>query len=128
MYKTALLFGIFFCLFGVIIGAFGAHYLKSIISSEGLKTFEVGVRYQFYHGFALIFSGVLYIMYKNKFIYWATYSFAIGIFLFSGSIYLLSILKETTTIGLSAIGVLTPMGGLCFAAGWLFLFIAIQKK
>jgi uncharacterized membrane protein YgdD (TMEM256/DUF423 family) len=125
MYKPALIAGILFAGFAVVIGAFGAHYLKSILSTEQLVSFETGVRYQFYHSFALLITGILahFTTSKMKLI---TAFFSIGIILFSGSIYMLTVLKATSSIGLGAIGILTPIGGLCFIVAWsLLLFKAI---
>ena len=125
--KNALLLGALFALSSVVIGAFGAHYLKTIFSPEILTSFETGVRYQFYHAVALLFFG-LYTkengMYQ-KFIFWF---FTIGIVLFSGSIYLLCFLKGTLHIGLGGLGILTPIGGMFFIIAWALLVLSILKK
>ncbi len=82
----------------VILGAFGAHGLKQILPLESVATFETGVRYQFYHVFALLAAGVLFERFKSKWIKYAGYAFIIGILLFSGSLYLLTLLKTTPTL------------------------------
>ena len=128
MYKPALFTGSIFALLAVVLGAFGAHYLKSIFAPEVLSSFETGVRYQFYHAFALLFLG-LYASYSNLKIIRPIYLFfSLGILLFSGSIYLLCILKTSNTIGLRGIGILTPLGGLCFIIAWSLLIISIYRN
>jgi uncharacterized membrane protein YgdD (TMEM256/DUF423 family) len=112
----------------VILGAFGAHGLKQILPAEALTTFETGVRYHFYHSIALMISGIVYERFRNQWILFACYSFVTGIVLFSGSLYLLSWLKETETVGLSKIGIITPFGGLFFIAGWIALAIGFKSK
>lgn len=105
----------------VALGAFGAHGLKKYVPAESITTFETGVKYQFYHVFALIAVAILYHKNPRRITKWAGYLFIIGIFLFSGSLYLLTALKATNTVGLSGIGIITPFGGLAFIAGWLGL-------
>ncbi len=107
----------------VILGAFGAHSLKAILTPEQLQTFEVGVRYHFYHVVALLLTAILYKEYTHKLLVWAGNFFIAGIFLFSGSLYLLS-----TTTGFKMLGVITPIGGVCFIAGWLLLAFGCSKK
>lgn len=128
MYKPALLSGSFFAMLAVITGAFGAHYLKTIFSAEILGSFETGVRYQFYHALALLLTGMMSTQLQSGWLRRATYFFIAGIILFSGSIYLLCFLKNNQVIGLQGIGVLTPLGGLCFIAGWLMLLLAAWKS
>src|SRR5688500_6082463 len=112
----------------VVLGAFGAHALKKYVSPEAVSTFETGVRYQFYHCFALFFVGILYGRFPLEFIAWSGYSFIAGISLFSGSLYLLTALQSTEQVGLRKIGIITPFGGLFFIAGWLFMLIAFIKS
>lgn len=112
----------------VALGAFGAHSLKKIVSPEAVATFETGVRYQFYHTFALLLIAVLYEKFPNKFLVWAGNSFLTGMLLFSGSLYLLALLNASSNVGLRKIGIVTPFGGLFFIAGWLFLMWGISRK
>ena len=120
---AALLAGI-----SVILGAFGAHTLKQFISDKSLLTFETGVRYQFYHAIALVFTGILYKEFSNKSLLWAGRMFCLGILLFSGSLYFLAVVNLTENAGLKGIGAITPLGGACFIAGWILLFIGVSKK
>lgn len=105
----------------VALGAFGAHGLKAYVPAESITTFDTGVKYQFYHVFALLAVAYLNHHYPNKWFKWAGILFIIGIFLFSGSLYLLTALKATGTVGLSGIGIITPFGGLAFIAGWVLV-------
>lgn len=111
----------------VLIGAFAAHGLKPRISPEALTTFETGVKYHFYHTFALL---AVYFMTKqaqttqyNK----AFYCFVTGIILFSGSLYFLAT-REIHGINLGALGILTPIGGVFFIVGWLMLGFSFSKE
>src|SRR5258705_7770872 len=97
----------------VILGAFAAHSLREILSAEQLQIFHTGVEYQFYHSLALIAVGILYQNFKNLWIRYSGYAFFTGIILFSGSLYVLA-----TFSSLSYFGIITPIGGLCFIAGW----------
>jgi uncharacterized membrane protein YgdD (TMEM256/DUF423 family) len=112
----------------VALGAFAAHGLKKIVPPETVASFETGVRYQFYHTFALLVIGLLLDKWQNQWLTWAGYCFIIGIVLFSGSLYLLTALKATETVGLTGIGIITPFGGLFFIAGWLLMLAGIVKQ
>jgi uncharacterized membrane protein YgdD (TMEM256/DUF423 family) len=107
----------------VILGAFGAHALKARLTADQLQTFEVGVRYHFYHAFALLLTGILYKEFSGKLLVWAGNLFIAGTVLFSGSLYLLSNIE-----GLKKLGMITPIGGVCFIAGWLLLAAGCFKQ
>jgi len=109
----------------VILGAFGAHGLKPLLTPQMLTTFETGVRYQFYHTLALILIVVLYQFSKSKKLIIASYFFIAGLILFSGSLYLLSItsINQNTWTWL---GPITPLGGVCFIIGWFYLFLSAK--
>ena len=121
--QTAAILG----LLAVALGAFGAHTLKQYIEQDALNTFETGVRYQFYHALALLAVGMLLEKFPNKQLRYAGYCFIGGVVLFSGSLYALTALKATATVGLSGIGVVTPLGGVLFILGWLFLLLGVRK-
>ncbi len=120
--KTAAILGAL----AVGLGAFGAHALKGLVSELAVNTFETGVRYHFYHVFALALTGVLYRSFANKWISWAGRFFIIGTILFSGSLYVLTVVLAIVQPGLRWIGAITPIGGLAFILGWLCLFIGIR--
>lgn len=122
--KTAAVLGAL----SVILGAFGAHALKQLISDKNLQTFETGVRYQFYHVIALFITGILYKDFTNNYLQWAGRLFCLGILLFSGSLYLLSFIELTDMTGLKWVGAITPLGGVCFIIAWLLLALGISKK
>jgi uncharacterized membrane protein YgdD (TMEM256/DUF423 family) len=111
----------------VALGAFGAHALRRLVPPESISTFETGVRYQFYHTFALLVVAILYERIHNKWMVWAGNSFIIGMLLFCGSLYLLTALHDTHSVGLRKVGILTPFGGLFFIAGWLLLFWGAKR-
>lgn len=112
----------------VVLGAFGAHGLKQIVPPETVSTFDTGVRYHIYHALALLATGILFGQFRNRWMKFAAVCFVTGIVLFSGSLYLLTLLKATETAGLRGIGILTPFGGLFFIAGWIALAIAVSLK
>ena len=128
MHKPSLLTGTIFAFLSVIIGAFGAHYLKTIFTTELLISFETGVRYQMYHALALIFTGVLATKWSSKKANILYLLFTAGILLFSGSIYILCLLKANGTIGITGLGMLTPIGGICFLAAWFYFFILLLRS
>ena len=128
MYRTALVLGILFAGLGIVIGAFGAHALKPLLSESQLQVFETGVRYQMYHSFALLAAGILYSAFPARPIKLASTFFLIGILLFSGSLYAMTLLNINGQVGLGGLGILTPIGGLFFILGWLMLLWAVFKK
>jgi uncharacterized membrane protein YgdD (TMEM256/DUF423 family) len=112
----------------VALGAFAAHKLKEIFPADAQSIFETGVRYQFYHVFALFVVAILSEKFKGKWINWSGYCFIAGIVLFSGSLYTLAALKARDSVGLQGIGIITPIGGVFFIVGWLLLFFGVLKK
>ncbi|MCD6062206.1 MAG: hypothetical protein K0R82_117 [Flavipsychrobacter sp.] len=128
MYKQALITGVLFSALAVILGAFGAHGLKPLLTPEQLQTFETGVKYEFYHGLALLATGIIYSSFPLKLIKAASTCFIIGIVLFSGSLYAMTALKLQGDVGLGGLGILTPIGGLFFITGWLLMLLGIVRK
>lgn len=120
--KTAFILGAL----SVALGAFAAHGLKNIISNNAIATFETGVRYQFYHVFALLATAIIYKDFPA--VKTAGWLFIGGIILFSGSLYLLSIIQGMVQPGYRWVGLITPFGGLLFIAGWLWLLVAMFRK
>ena len=109
----------------VAIGAFGAHTLNELLTTEKLNSFETGVRYQFYHSLALLIIG-LNANKLNATVLIVKFML-IGIVFFSFSIYLLS-LQELIGINLSILGPITPIGGLLLMISWLILIFKNYKK
>lgn len=129
MYRTAMIFGAIFSALAVILGAFGAHALKAVLDATQLATFETGVKYQFYHSFALLATGIAYQFLPAAALKRAAVCFIIGILMFSGSLYVITILKFNGDVGLRGLGIITPIGGVFFIVGWIFFLLAfLQKK
>jgi len=128
MQKMFLMLGTILAGLGVALGAFGAHGLKKIVPPETVSSYQTGVQYQMYHAFALLLVGILSERLSRSLINWSGGFFVLGIVLFSGSLYLLASLKAMNKVGVSGIGIITPIGGLMFLAGWIFLLAAIIKK
>lgn len=126
--KNLFLTGAILIALGIILGAFGAHGLKKNVDAEKINTFEVGVRYQIYHGLALMLLGV--ISSKVSFSFKLIQRFMlIGVLLFSGSIYLL-VIQESLGLNISKIlGPITPIGGLLLIISWgIFIFKLTKEK
>ncbi|MEK1833753.1 DUF423 domain-containing protein [Pseudomonas sp. NPDC089918] len=121
MLRGFLMLAAFFGFTGVALGAFAAHGLKSRLSAEYLAIFHTGVTYQLVHTLALLGVALLATQIPGRLITWAGASFAIGILLFSGSLYLLTI------TGVSKLGIVTPFGGLAFLVGWVCLGLAAWR-
>jgi uncharacterized membrane protein YgdD (TMEM256/DUF423 family) len=106
----------------VALGAFGAHALKEMLTVNGrLDTYDLAVRYHFYHTLALLASGIMMDKFKGSGIKLSALLFLIGIVLFSGSLYALCL------VNISKIAAITPIGGVFLIAGWATLFISVFK-
>jgi uncharacterized membrane protein YgdD (TMEM256/DUF423 family) len=105
----------------VALGAFGAHSLRAKLSADMLSIFEVGVRYQIYHALGLIAVSWATTRWPESNLNAAGWAFIVGIVIFSGSLYLLSI------FGLRWLGAITPLGGLAFLAGWAILVWSVGR-
>ncbi len=119
------------CILGalaVALGAFGAHSLKTLLTAPQLVTFETGVRYQFYHVFALLITAIAFVHYSNRLMVFAGWSFIIGIILFSGSLYALTYVQAADLTGFKWLGPITPLGGFAFILGWVMLALAAIKQ
>ena len=110
---------------GIILGAFGAHGLKQVVSPEKVASFEVGVRYQIYHGIALLILSLNASKIEGTLKVFLAFILG-GILFFSGSIYLLA-LNDLLGADLSFLGPLTPVGGVLMIAGWGVLVRQLLK-
>ncbi|MGE0587636.1 MAG: DUF423 domain-containing protein [Cyclobacteriaceae bacterium] len=122
--KNTIIIGAIFGALAVALGAFGAHALKNVLSeNQRTETYELAVRYQFYHTLALLALAAVYDhLHANK-AGWARLAFIIGIIVFSGSLYILSL------TGITVWGAVTPIGGVSLIAGWiLFAWAAVSRK
>ncbi len=123
--KKIILLGSVLFITAIILGAFGAHALKDLLSIEKLQSFEVGVRYQFYVSMVLLLFGLL--NEKIPFNLSGFFIFQItGIFMFSGSIYLLS-LEQILSLNLKFLGPVTPLGGLMMIVGWVIFIVRLIR-
>ena len=104
---------------GVGLGAFGAHALKTMISPESHAIYEVGVRYHLLHAVVLVALGLSRPDFSLK---WIGPLFASGCVVFGGSLYLLAL------TGMKWLGAITPIGGVCFLAGWVCLGLAARRE
>ncbi|MDT6919726.1 MULTISPECIES: DUF423 domain-containing protein [Pseudomonas] len=121
MLRGFLMLAAFFGFTGVALGAFAAHGLKNRLTPEYLTIFHTGVTYQLVHTLALFGVALLATQIQGRLITWAGLSFTVGIVLFSGSLYLL------TMTGISKLGIITPFGGLAFLIGWVCLGLAAWR-
>lgn len=127
MNKQIILTASFFGVLAVILGAFGAHGLEGKISDYHIETWKTANQYHFYHTFALLFLST-FSRAKSQSIRVSFIFFTIGILLFSGSLYLLSVRELLGITKISILGPITPLGGLCFIVGWIGLFVAALKN
>src|SRR5687768_17388327 len=117
----------------VALGALGAHALKNqlpsgLITVDQLNGFDTGVKYQMYHTLAMLLIVLLKNTYNSRFLNLAYHLFFWGIILFSGSLYFLCTRHLTGMDWLKFLGPVTPLGGICFVAGWLCLCVSAIKK
>lgn len=122
MDKKIIQIGAVFCALAVAIGAFGAHGLKGILEEFGrIDTFETAVKYHFYHGLGLLLLGALADKLEPTWLKWSSVFMILGILIFSGSLYILSV------TGITWLGAITPIGGVGFIAAWVALIFGVKK-
>lgn len=119
-------FGSLLMTMGIVLGALGSHYFKSILSEASLNSFEVGLRYMIYHGLGMLFiSGVSFANSKTKrFVF---HLFLWGTIIFSGSIFLLSF-KSQIPFSITWLGPITPLGGMGLIIAWILTTLEFVKK
>lgn len=122
MDRTFALAGAISAFIAVAAGAFGAHALKRSLSPDMLQAFETGARYQMYHALALFAAAWVMVQWPGAAATWAGRLFIVGTLLFSGSLYLLAL------TGVTRWGMVTPLGGLAFLAGWACLAFAARPS
>ena len=121
MLKFGLIAGSFFSMLAVVLGAFGAHYLKNTLNDYSLSIFQTGVLYQFFHSIGILLVVLLSKSINNLNLDLSILFFTLGIILFSGSLYLLAVTS------LKWLGAITPIGGMFFILGWISLFLKSFK-
>lgn len=118
-----LYWGAAYGLTGVLLGAFGAHGLRNRLAPDLMAVWHTAVEYQFYHAFALLAVGVLALHWpQNTRLVWAGWFFALGVLVFSGSLYALAL------SGVRVLGAITPFGGVALIIGWVMLLFAIYAN
>ena len=123
MAKLFLALGSINALLVVLIGAFGAHGLKARLTVENMAVFQTGVQYHFYHAVGLILLGLIALQIPiSPYLRWSGWLMLVGIILFSGSLYALSITN------IRWLGMITPLGGTALILAWLMLTIGIMKS
>jgi uncharacterized membrane protein YgdD (TMEM256/DUF423 family) len=121
--KRSISIGALLLALAVLIGAFGAHGLKSMVDAEKLATFETGVRYHFYHGLGLVLIGLYQQLYPSMKILGSMLCFVVGTLLFSFNCYFYVL------SGVKVFAMIVPLGGVLFVVGWaLFFFNALKLK
>ena len=121
--RTLILTGAIFGLLGVVAGALGVHALRDVLDTKALNTLETGVRFQMYHALALLAVGLLARQWRTGLVTLSGVLVAVGIVLFSGSLYILAI------TGMGVFGAVAPLGGLSLMAAWTSLiFGAIRQR
>lgn len=120
----------------VVLGAFGAHIIAPMLAeletanvkqTPPIQVFQTGVQYQFYHALALILTGLLYRQKNNRHVKNAGILFALGIILFSGSLYFITI-GYLMHRNFNFAGAITPLGGISFIVGWTLLAVSFKKR
>lgn len=122
--KHLVLTGGIFGLLGVAIGAFGAHALKGVLTAnETTAIFQTGVQYHMMHALALLLVGALYPhLHPKKHLRLVGWLFTVGIVVFSGSLYALAVTN------IKILGAITPLGGVCFLAGWFLIILTAAQS
>ena len=129
MHKGFLIAGTLSAGLAVTLGAFGAHGLQNVTDdAKIIHAFQTGVEYQMYHALALFIVAFIFERKPLGAVKWAGKLFITGIILFSGSLYAITAIKINELTSLEKIGILTPIGGVFFIAGWLMLLAGILKR
>jgi hypothetical protein len=128
MHRYLIRFGAILSALSVMFSAFSAHFLQPIMSSKDFYSFQTAINMEFFHSIALILLGILGKRYPTHHINRAGILFIVGIVLFSGSIYLLTLASSLFDAKLSILGLVTPFGGLSLFAGWFMLLLAVPDS
>lgn len=120
--KLTLIFAALLGLLAVALGAFGAHGLKSMVTTERLATWQTGVEYQFFHALAILVFGLYQDKFNSTWIKWSIRCLILGVLIFSGSLYVLVIAD------MAWLGMITPIGGVLMILGWLLFVMHLIKQ
>lgn len=120
--KVGVFFGALYLALGIILGAFAAHGLKDTLNEYQMGILQTGVKYQLIHGVALLLLGLLCSLYQQRLFYVALICVAVGVGLFSFSLYAIALL------GISFVGIITPIGGVFMIVGWFITMYAVFRN
>ena len=122
MFKLFIIIGSISAAIAVALGAFGAHGLEGKLSERFMKIYQTAVQYHIIHSLAIVMVGIIAAkLPMSSLLNGAGWSLVIGIVLFSGSLYVLSM------TGITKLGMITPLGGVAFIVGWILLAVAVAK-
>jgi uncharacterized membrane protein YgdD (TMEM256/DUF423 family) len=127
MHKGFIIIASFLGALAVALGAFGAHGLKNYATPAMLTTYETAVKYQFYHVFALSFTGILYAYFPSTLLVMSGKFFIAGTAIFSGSLYLLTLVSIVGQNQYKWLGAITPIGGLLLIIAWILMGISLLR-
>ncbi|MFZ4715702.1 MAG: DUF423 domain-containing protein [Bacteriovoracaceae bacterium] len=119
--RTILIFGVGLIFFAIVLGAFGAHGLKAMLDETKMNTFKTGVEYQYYHGFGLLFLGLLKINWPELRVNKVFAFMLVGVIFFCSNCYLYAL------TGVKIFGILVPIGGVSFLIAWFLLFMGLKR-
>lgn len=123
MDKKYLITGSILALLAVCLGAFGAHALEMILeANERKETYDTAVQYHMFHALAIILACLIAHHKPHRLLKTTALLFIAGIFIFSGSLYILAVTNQ------AMLGAVTPIGGLCFIAGWFVLIFYLIRN
>lgn len=126
MNKKIVTIGIVLIVVAIILGAFGAHALKEVLTEKRLSSYEVGIRYQIYHGLAFLILGLNARQFTFSLKPISRLLF-LGVLLFSGSIYALA-MQDVLGVSMKFLGPITPLGGVLMIVGWIVLMMKLIKS
>ena len=118
--------GVIFAFLSIILGAFGAHLLKGLLSADELSSFKTGVRYQMFHALGIIILSLNQDKFTDK-LKTSLVLMCIGVLLFSFSIYFLTI-DDLLSVSLKFLGPITPIGGILLISSWIILLFSVKKN
>lgn len=127
MHRYLIRLGAILAALSVLFSAFSAHFLQPIMTSKDFYSFQTAVNMEFFHSIGLIILGILGKRYPTSYINWSGIFFMAGIILFSGSIYLLTLANSFFDSNITMLGLVTPIGGVAFFAGWVMLLMGIPE-
>lgn len=118
-WRSTLIFAAISGFIFVGLGAFGAHGLSKLLDAKEMSWLQTGLQYQSLHTVVMLGIGILSINHGNRWLSWSGLMFALGIVLFSGSLYILA------TLSVRIWPYVTPLGGFCLLAGWIMLLVGV---